>query len=446
MIKMTMKATKERIALLLFFASAAVFVFGYGVMVGKYEVFPYHVFSLAKEGFAELKIQALRTGHLSNWSDKQLPWYYRHVAKPYHTSIRNTDQAFKGLNLVTRVAAGLELSAEIMDMDGRKLHAWNIDWFRIWPNSDHLPGDQVPKLKPGTHIHGVIVLENGDLIFNFERCGLVRLDRDSNVVWRLPYQTHHSLHMHDDGNLWVCGQKRHTEPDSRFPRRLPPFDEYTLLEVSQAGRIVEEWSVAELLCENGLCGLLSLGSLKNESTQIHGDLLHLNDVEPFPSNIEEDFFEQGDILVSLRNINTVLVFNRQSRKIKFICTGWFVRQHDPDFIDGNRFSVFDNNTIGPEEQDNKSRIVIVSARTGTSQVYFEGTPSAPFYTSIMGKHQWLPNGNLLITESRQGRAFEINPRGEIVWEYVNYVDRGVVGLVDEVQRLSPDYIRFLSNQ
>jgi hypothetical protein len=437
---------KDRFALFFFIASAAFLIFGYGVAVGNYKIFPYRIAWLAKKGFVEIQKQLLLNGYLGQISEKSLPWYYRRVAKPYLSPIRNTSQAFQGLNLVTKVAAGQEISAEIIDMDGRQLHTWNIDWFRIWPNPDHIPKEKVPKSKPGTHIHGVSVLENGDLVFNFERLGLVRLDRDSNVVWRLPYQTHHSLYVHDDGNLWVCGQKRHTEPDARFPHRLPPFDEFTFLEVTPEGRIAEEWSVADILHENGLDGLLYLGSLDNDSTQVRGDLLHLNDVEPFPDSMEEDFFERGDILVSLRNINTVFVFNRRSRKIKFICTGWFVRQHDPDFIDGNRFSVFDNNNIAPEDYGHQSRIIIVSARTGASQTYFEGSRSSPFYTDIMGKHQWLPNGNLLITESRQGRAFEINRRGKVVWEYVNYVDQGIVGLVDEVQRLPSDYARFFRNE
>ncbi len=155
--------------------------------------------------------------------------------------------------------------------------------------------------------------------------------------------------------------------------------------------------------------------------------------------MEEDFFSQGDIMVSLRNINTVFVFNRQSGKIKFICTGWFVRQHDPDFIDGNRFSVFDNNNIAPEQHGQQSRIAIVSVRERTVETFFEGNEKTPFYTDIMGKHQWLPNGNLLITEARKGRAFEINQQGDVVWQYKNYVGDGMLGLVEEVQRLSPAY-------
>ena len=430
---MAKKCMADRVAPFLFVVSATCFVFSYGVVVGKYHIFPHRVLAHAAEGFRELRTRMT----------PELPEYYKRVMDRAPTFSRNTGQAYMGLNLVTRVTSDRELVAEIMDMDSQKFHAWHLDWFKIWPDAEHVPERQFPRARPGTHIHGAVVMENGDLVFNFEHLGLVRLDRRGEVVWRLPYQTHHAVHRHDDGNLWVCGQKDHTEPDARFPNRIPPFDEYTLLEVTPDGKIAEEWSVAELLHENGLAGLLYLGSLRNTSTQVHGDSLHLNDVEPFPATMQEDFFRQGDILVSLRNINTVFVFNRHSRRIKFISTGWFVRQHDPDFIDGNRFSVFDNNNIAPEAYGQQSRIVIVSARDKTSEVFFEGNLKAPFYTDIMGKHQWLPNGNLLITEARQGRAFEINRRGEVVWEYVNYVDRGVVGLVGEVQRLPLGYRRLV---
>ena len=57
----------------------------------------------------------------------------------------------------------------------------------------------------------------------------------------------------------------------------------------------------------------------------------------------------------------------------------------------------------------------------------------------MGKHQWLKNGHLLITESKNGRAFEVDKNGNIVWEFVNLVDEGRIGLVQDVQRL-PSYV------
>jgi hypothetical protein len=39
----------------------------------------------------------------------------------------------------------------------------------------------------------------------------------------------------------------------------------------------------------------------------------------------------------------------------------------------------------------------------------------------------------------QGRAFELDDEGNVVWEYVNQVRPGTVGLVEEVQRLAPRF-------
>jgi len=57
----------------------------------------------------------------------------------------------------------------------------------------------------------------------------------------------------------------------------------------------------------------------------------------------------------------------------------------------------------------------------------------------MGKHQWLENGNLLITESTNRRAFELTPDGDIAWEYVYQPKDEKLGTVEEAQRLSPEF-------
>ncbi|MGB5632770.1 MAG: arylsulfotransferase family protein, partial [Waterburya sp.] len=303
------------------------------------------------------------------------------------------------------------------------------------------------------NIHGAVVMENGDLIFNFESKGLIRIDRDGEVIWRLPYLTHHSIHQHDDGNLWVSGTKYQTKKVSRLPNLIPPFYEETILEITPEGEILREWYVADILRKNGYTGLLYLGSLNNENTAIKGDdrllgktdILHLNDVEPFSANLQPGFFQPGDVMVSLRNINTVFVFNLESERIKFISIGEFVRQHDPDFIDGDTFSVFDNNNSAGEPK-RQSRIVIVSAKDNTSKVFFEGSKNNTFFTRVMGKHQWQPNGNLLITESMSGRGFEIDRQGKVVWEYINYIDRSMVGVVGEVQRLPLEYTQLFTKE
>ncbi|HET8705670.1 MAG TPA: arylsulfotransferase family protein, partial [Pseudomonadales bacterium] len=117
----------------------------------------------------------------------------------------------------------------------------------------------------------------------------------------------------------------------------------------------------------------------------------------------------------------------------------FVRQHDPDFIDGDTISVLDNNNVMLPGENAKSRVLIKNVVTDETKVAFEGTKERPFFTYVMGKHQWLPNGNLLISESTEGRALEINPKGETVWEFNNLVDQGWVAIMEEVERLPKEY-------
>jgi hypothetical protein len=51
-------------------------------------------------------------------------------------------------------------------------------------------------------------------------------------------------------------------------------------------------------------------------------------------------------------------------------------------------------------------------------------PPQDLYSTGLGAIQLLPNGNRLINEGREGRAFEITNSGQIVWEYKNPMKNG----------------------
>jgi hypothetical protein len=55
---------------------------------------------------------------------------------------------------------------------------------------------------------------------------------------------------------------------------------------------------------------------------------------------------------------------------------------------------------------------------------YSPNPPQSFYSTGLGAIQILPNGNRLINEGREGRAFEINDNDEIVWEYINPLKMG----------------------
>lgn len=425
----------EKLPKYMFIFSICTLMFFYGYFVHKNHVFPYTFLQNAYAG--KNTILSFSIGNNINESIYENVWYYKKTNFTNKIPTYDVSNAYNGLSLITSIVENNSLSVRIIDMLGSTIHEWNVDWFDIWTDATHIPKIDMPKSKPGTLIHGVLLLNNGDLIFNYTQLGLVRLDICGNVIWKLPYRTHHSIYLDENNILWVSGVKYRENYLSNFPNYKPIFRESIVLKVSLDGKILNEISIMDLLMENDLQGLLYMGSLDHWSTEVSGDILHLNDIETFPINMKEGVFKTGDIMFSLRNINTIIIFNENTRKVKYVSIGGFVRQHDPDFIDGNTISIFDNNNISPYDQG-RSRILVKSFIDNLSRVHYQGNAEHPFYSDILGKHQWLQNGNLLITEGSKGRAFEIDKNGEIVWEYINLVKDGYIGIMQEAQRL-PKY-------
>jgi hypothetical protein len=421
---------KDRLVFLAFLASIGFGLFIYGVAVGQYKIFPHAILNKGIDG-----VRAVVTGMQPGMYYRDITW--RNLPVP-----GAPERAQPGLNLVTRVAADDRLVAEITTLGGEVLNRWDTDWFELWPDAEHVPGDIRPQKRPGTVTHGAVVMPDGDLVFNFESLGLVRLAPTGDVVWRLAYQTHHSVRLHDDGTLWVGGQVRRETPTDDFPDRASPHDAYTILHVGGDGTILQEWSVPQLLDANGYTALYYFNTADRlEFKRLHDDRLHMNDVEPFPASLEPGFFGPGDVAISLRNVNAVFVFDTGTDRIKFMDIGRVIRQHDVDFLDGRTLSLFDNNHRVPGHGD-ASRIVTITAPDGAVDVTYAGRDGQPFYTAAMGKHQHLPNGNILITEADWGRAFEVTPDGEIAWQYVNEVAPGVGGMLSQVERIPESYARF----
>ena len=76
--------------------------------------------------------------------------------------------------------------------------------------------------------------------------------------------------------------------------------------------------------------------------------------------------------------------------------------------------VFDNHWM-PEG----SRVAIFDPIDGSLVWEYVGTPERPFYSRTCGTSRRLANGNILITESDGGRAFEVTREKEVVWEFYN---------------------------
>ena len=325
-----------------------------------------------------------------------------------------------GLVMVAGALEPRETAVRIVDRSGRVIHAWTPSWSDIWPENE---GDFPFRPDAGMYLHGVDVLPDGSLVANFEHQSTFRLDVCGNVLWKLDNLGHHSVHFAEDDTLWVPAEVNIPNGPTGYPYHEAPLRSWTLQNIDLEGTILRTIPVIDIFLENDLEGLLYLSTRRNLAPIVRGDTLHLNDIETFPAAYESDIFNAGDLLISLRNINAILVVDPGSLEVKFLSIGHFVRQHDPDFLPGDRISVFDNRniTLAPEFPTAASRIVEISALDGSARTVLSGDGETPFFTEIMGKHQRLKNGNILVVSSGEGQVLEFSPDGRLAWRFGNRV-------------------------
>jgi len=306
----------------------------------------------------------------------------------------------------------------LIDRKGRVHHEWRVDPLSLFPDSVKRRGIGLEDFD----IQGSHLFHDGDVLVNVEYVGAARLDACSRVRWTLPEGSHHSVARADDGTFWIPGVSFLAPPATdRHPDGLPGLvgDSFhdRILRVAPDGTVLDDINVLDVLYENGLERFIVKAGQEGSE-----DVTHLNDVEPLPASTASEYpsFAAGDLLVSLRNLDLVLVFDPESRRVKWHASDPFLRQHDPDFMGEGWIGVFDNNT-DPSARGSVlggSRIIALRPHSGEARTLFPGPLSEPFYTRVRGKWQELENGNLLLTESAAGRIVEVTPDGRTVWDWV----------------------------
>lgn len=386
-------------------------------------------------GFASAVWGWFPAGLLEQSGQQARALYLRSFAPPdftvprihYRQGVRifDADRIQPGLTLVTstweqessnrsRWSPGLRLLNE----KGRILHRWRVDPASSFPDSAKRRGIGFDEFD----IQGSYLFPNGDVLVNVEYLGTARIDPCSRVIWVLAEGNHHSIARSEDGAFWIPGTTLRVPPvTERHPDGLPGLGgtsyQDRILRISESGEILDEINVLDLLYANRLESYII-----RANREVSSDITHVNDVEPLPMSMAEEYplFEAGDLVVSLRHLHLVFVFDPDSRKVKWHESDPFLHQHDPDFTGGGWIGVFDNRTE-PSARGTMlggSRIVSVQPHTDSVRVLYPKAGSEPFYTSVRGKWQQLENGNLLLTEAAAGRILEVTPEGESVWEWI----------------------------
>jgi len=411
-----------------FYGSVLAGAFAYGVVVGNREIFPFEQIHFATRSLSQV------------FDEKQMltktkPTEHIFAARYEGNGVitHDPEATAPGLTLMTGFFDG-GLEIRVIDSSGTVVNRWPVRTDDIWDNLDHIPPESRPATDWNAALSGVVLLPDGSIVFN--HFGLVKLDRCGEVLWVVRRETHHSVEPARNGGFWVGG-KRYIRGCSKHPPIEPPYEEDTVLLISADGTVLKEFSVLDLLIENGLRAVL-FSNNRTFDPNPEFDVIHLNDVEELTEADAGGFpqFEAGDLLVSIRQPNMVLVFDPDTEVIKWYQVGPWIQQHDADFHADGRITVFDNNYDGTEDGSvfGGSRIIAVDPASGATEVMYGGVDDQPMYTTTQGDHQFLENGNILMAEANAGRVLEVDRDGRVVWEFINrYSDNEVLRISDAIR-------------
>jgi hypothetical protein len=333
-------------------------------------------------------------------------------------------RAETGYLLINRMdAPQVRYVADLIDHDGKVLHSWQLDFSKLDPGGN-----------PREFVHTAKLLPDGDLLVNFEESkGLARLDGCGNPRWMRKDQVyHHTIRPDERGGYWtVQGGTWEGGQDQRLFR----FDEKTGEPLEVIDLISD---VIDASDQNRLAMKIPPGfKFDRASGQGSEDFFHINDIEPLTEAMAPAFpqFRAGDLLVDFRNMDLIVVLDRDTHEIKWHAYGPWKKQHDPDFEADGTISVFSNNT-------DRMRSTILWVRPGSGEVGDEFAGSdLRFDSPVMGEHQRLPGGNWLITAAMQGRVMQVTPEGDIVQEYNNLLGKGYTMPVPYAEFIPEGYLK-----
>ena len=273
-----------------------------------------------------------------------------------------------------------------------------------------------------------IIMENGDLISNSSQGPLVRINKNSEIVWLVDRQTHHSITLDHNGNI-VVPVVSQSPPDKKIN---PTREDGYIIVNSNTGKIIYEENVRDILEINSYFGLLyGIGSPEQ-------DLIHLNDVETI---LEDDrFVKRGDLVFSLRNLSAVFLYRPSSQKIIWLKNGPWLKQHDVDYMGEGIFTIFDNGTIDDNNfsrikenqpqhryQNNQNSIKEYDMKNDTISEIFSLTKNNEIFTPSQGLHRILRNDDVFIDEGDSAVLHRVSKNQKLIWSYVHNISNKTIG-------------------
>ena len=250
---------------------------------------------------------------------------------------------------------------------------------------------------------------------------------NDEVIWEKEILVHHEIFPTSRGTLV-------TLQNERRPFKGMNFDFCIVVEYDLEGTELMRWSTFEnlllfkqlqrqpIVFDRFKMMLMSRLELLRKGNRPWGkggfDYFRMNSFQLLPDTglgRKDPRFREGNWLLSCFCYDSmVVIIDQETCRPVWSCIGADLpdelqAQHGPTMLPNGRILIFDNG-----RWRGWSRVIEIDPKT--KKIVWEYR-DREFFTNAQGYAQRFPNGNTLVTESKKGRAFEITPEGEVVWEF-----------------------------
>lgn len=272
--------------------------------------------------------------------------------------------------------------------------------------------------------------KTGLLVYCIPWNDLVAVDlKTGSEKWRVRGAFHHSIEVDDDGDYWVCGAAEPTQisnGETSIMLNTLFFEDQIIAKISKDGKIIKSLSVSSLLVKSGLEYLLF--GAANPLTNF--DPIHLNQISPILR--DSGVFKKGQILISLRNISTVVLLDPETEKVCWHKIGPWMNQHSVVPIGPSVFSILDNHSFASGnywiDSGWKSKVILHDINLGTSkETVLTEYLSENLKIPIEGRVLPMADGGWILEDCYYGTLIVIK-NGNIAYKWSNLYPDGTVGI------------------
>lgn len=288
------------------------------------------------------------------------------------------------------------------------------------------------------------LLPEGNLVVGRDNGSISKFDACSHPLWQTSISdgvlTNASLELDDRGNTWVTAAQKLVPPEFRntgsaekvFPSHSAidgrMYIDNSIVQISPTGEVIYSKSISDIFLANRLLHLL-LGFSRFYSR----DPMHLVDIQP--ALTDGTHWQNGDLLISLKHLSLVLLYRPSTDQLLWHSIGHTSFQGDVEFAGDSKIVMFDNNTpayleANAEHLTEKDlRFKVVNGHNKVLVYDFnadryshhldDALRTNEVRSTIRGRSQLLPNGDLYVEESEYGRLLYLSSDGRTHWSYVN---------------------------